>query len=100
MITREQAEELISSQVCDSYEWLSTDDEIVIVHSATIEKYWGWMFFYTSKKWIETQDIQYALAGNAPVIVERETAKLIQTGTAHSPEYYIERYELTGNPHA
>ena len=100
MITREQAAELVSKQVCGPKEWLPANDEIVLVHSTTIEKSWGWVFFYTSKKWSETQEIQYALAGNAPVIVERNTAKLIETGTAYSAEHYIERYELTGDPHA
>ncbi|AEG00867.1 YrhB domain-containing protein [Methylomonas methanica] len=100
MITREQAEELVSKQVCGPHEWLPPDDEIVLVDSATIERSWGWVFFYTSRKWSETGDIQYALAGNAPVIVERDTAKLIETGTAYSAEHYIDRYELTDDPHA
>jgi hypothetical protein len=100
VITRERAAELVSKQVCGPKEWLPADDEIVLVHSATIERPWGWVFFYTSRKWSETQDIQYALAGNAAIIVERNSAKLIETGTAHSAEHYIERYELTGDPHA
>ena len=91
---------MVSKQVCGPKEWLPADDEIVLVHSATIERPWGWVFFYTSRKWSETQDIQYALAGNAAIIVERNSAKLIETGTAHSAEHYIERYELTGDPHA
>lgn len=100
MITQEQAAELVSREVCGPKEWLPADDEVVLVHDATIEKPWGWVFFYTSRKWQETNDIQYALAGNSPVIVERITGKLMPTGTAHSIEHYIETYERTGSPHA
>ncbi|WP_407297881.1 hypothetical protein [Stutzerimonas zhaodongensis] len=56
--------------------------------------------FHTSKLWLETHDIRYAIAGNAPIIVERETGKLIPTGTAMNIERYIENYERTGSPHA
>jgi len=98
MITKQQARELVAQQVCGRPDWLPPDDEIIILDKETIEKPWGWVFFYASKKWMETQDIKYAIAGNAPIIVEKKTAKLIPTGTARQTEYYIENYERTGNP--
>lgn len=79
---------------------VAPDDEIVLVYEATIEKTWGWVFFNTSKKWSETKSVQYALAGNSPVIVERRTGKVLETGTAQSLDHYIERYEATGDPNA
>ncbi len=100
MITKDQAAKLVENEVCKTAECLPEDDEIVLIPEATIEKSWGWVFFYTSKKWLETQDISYALVGNAPFIVERSSGKLIQIGTAHGIEYYIENYERYGNPHA
>jgi hypothetical protein len=99
MITKEQARELVAKQVCTRPDWLLPDDEIIILDKETIEKPWGWVFFYGSKKWIETNDIKYAIAGNAPIIVEKQTARLIPTGTAKRAEYYIEKYEKTGDPH-
>jgi hypothetical protein len=99
MITEEQARELVSKQVCCRQDWLPPDDEIIIIDEATIEKPWGWVFFFSSKKWMETNDTKYAIAGNAPIIVEKATGKLITTGTARETEYYIENYERTGNPH-
>ena len=99
MITTEQARQLVASQVCGRPEWLPSEDEIIIVDESTIEKPWGWMFFHTSKKWLETHDIKYALAGNSPIIVERASGKLISTGTDRPIDYYIANYERCGSPH-
>ena len=99
MITKEQARELVAKQVCTKPDWLPADDELIIYDDATIEKSWGWVFFHGSKKWIETNDIKYAIAGNSPIIVEKATGKLLTTGTAHRTEQYIENYERTGHPH-
>ncbi len=33
------------------------------------------------------------LLGNAPILVERESGRLFETGTAQSTEYYIAQYE-------
>ena len=75
-----------------------SNDCYVIVENETIEKEWGWVFFYTSKKWLETNELIYAVAGNAPFIVERSTGKIIITGTANGITHYIERFEATGDP--
>lgn len=99
MITKQAARELVYEKVGGTSPNLPEDDEIIILDEATIEKPWGWVFFYTSRKWFETKDIKYAIAGNAPIIVEKDTGKLITTGTAHSIEYYIQNYEESGSPH-
>ena len=93
-ITKEQAKELVKAWICV---WRRPDNEIIIVDESTIEKPWGWVFFYTSKKHKETKGMPYAIAGNAPMIVERSSGRLIPTGTAHPINYYIENYERTGN---
>lgn len=73
---------------------------MVILHEHAVEKPWGWEFLYTSKQFHETSDSRFALAGNAPYIVERETGRLIQTGTALPLDEYIANYERTGDPWA
>ncbi len=98
MITRDQAQKLVAENICGRPSWLPDDDELIILDEYIIEKSWGWVFFYTSKKWHETKDFNYAIAGNAPIIVERTTGKLIATGTAYAIERYIENYERTGDP--
>jgi hypothetical protein len=65
------------------------DDELVIVDSSTLEKRTAWVFFWNSKKYIETEDIQYAFGGNAPVLVYKETGQARFLGTAQAPEFYL-----------
>ncbi|WP_051891001.1 YrhB domain-containing protein [Chryseobacterium sp. JM1] len=67
--------------------------EIVLIDKKIAKKSYGTIFFYTSKKWLETGDDRYAIAGNAPFLIESETGNIIEFGTAHMPNYYIEEYE-------
>jgi hypothetical protein len=98
MITKHEARKLIEEIACGRPEWLPIEDELIIFDQATIERSWGWVFFFGSKLWNETQDIHYAIAGNAPLLVERDTGKIIRLGTHANAEHFIERYELTGDP--
>lgn len=99
MISKEKAREIAAEELCGRPEWLPEDDELIIVDEVTIERPWGWVFFSTSRKWKETNDIRYAIAGNAPVIIEKTTGRLFQTGTAMAIENYIENFERSGNPY-
>ena|ERR1700719_3367023 len=60
----------------------------------TIEKEYGWVFFYSTQKYVETRDVRYALAGNGPVIVERADGAVHMFGSAKPPEEIIREYEL------
>ena len=75
------------------------DDEWMVLAQETIEKPWGWVFFYTSRKFHETGEFRYAIAGNAPFIVEKQSGRVLVTGTAKPVQHYIDNYERTGNPH-
>ena len=66
-------------------------DSPVMVGSPREESF-GWIFFYTSKRFHETKDFQYAIAGNGPVIVNRETGEVTMLGTAGGVEKQIEEY--------
>jgi len=57
------------------------------------------VLFHTSKKYFETNDLKYAVAGNAPFFVLRKNGRFIVTGTAYPLEHYIQRFEETGDPH-
>ncbi len=96
MITEQEAEKLVWIHI-SGYE-LPKGDEWIIVQDETIRKDWGWVFFYTSKKWRETGDLSFAVAGNAPLLIEKNTGNVLVTGTARETEYYIKNYEATGNP--
>ncbi|GAB4043106.1 YrhB domain-containing protein [Spirosoma litoris] len=68
-------------------------EQITLVLTKSREESFGWIFFYDSKEFLETGDFSKAVVGNAPVIIDRATGELTETGTAHSIEYYIEQYK-------
>jgi hypothetical protein len=99
MLNLVDAQRMASELVASMAGELPAGDELVVLEDRTIARSWGWVFFYTSRLWRETGDLKYAIAGNAPFLVERETGRILPLGTAYSPEKYLEAYEQTGNPH-
>ena len=93
MITRDEAKAIVEKEIA-SYPQ-PENDRYIILDEPTIEKVWGWVFFYTSEKWHQTKEIQYAVAGNAPFIVEKANGNIIVTGTAEPVENYIREYEAS-----
>lgn len=69
-------------------------NDLVLLEERTIEKSFGWVFFYDSRKFLETRDPLQALLGNAPLIVDRRDGSVHLTGTGRPIEFYIERYEV------
>jgi hypothetical protein len=49
----------------------ASGDEFDIIHNNTIDASEGWIFFYNSKEFIRTGDFHCALAGNGPILVDR-----------------------------
>lgn len=92
MITRAQAQDLAEQHVAAFRESVP---DLVLMPESTIERPFGWVFFYDSRRYIETGDSSLAVCGNAPVIVNRHTGELWVTGTAHPVERYIEEYEAS-----
>jgi hypothetical protein len=52
----------------------------------------GWVFFYDSQQHQETGNLYDALAGNAPIFIDRETGQARPTGTARPIEEYVDEY--------
>lgn len=48
------------------------DDPIIILADYTIEVDRGWLFFYNSVDFIKNGDESAALAGNGPILVDRD----------------------------
>ncbi len=67
--------------------------EFVIIDESTIEKSWGWVFFYQNKQFVNNGNIVQQIAGNAPFIVNKFTGKLTKTGTAYDLTQYLQVYE-------
>ncbi len=98
MITESEARMKIQNEIA-SYPQ-PENDRYIILDESTLSKEWGWVYFYTSEMWYKTGELSYAVAGNAPFIIEKSTGNIMVTGTAEPVEYYIKRFEATGNPNA
>jgi hypothetical protein len=90
MLNKEQAREIALKEILKN--WHIEGDEPVIIDEYILEEDFGWVFSYDSKIHLETQIFSYALAGNAPVIVNKYDGSTYITGSAHDIEYYIEEY--------
>ena len=69
--------------------------ECEIVDEATIERPYGWVFFYQSRSFLETGDFSDQLAGNGPVLVDRINWNLKTFGTSKDIEEYLTEFEKT-----
>ena len=90
MLTKSEALVLVSKKL---RQMGPLDDAFVVVDAGTIEKPYGWVFFYKSQKCIETGENSRRLAGNGPVIVNKHGASVQFFGTANSIETLICEYE-------
>ena len=99
-LTREHARALVEAKLKSSSAPLPENDTLVVCDEATIERKFGWVFFYDSKRHRETGDFKFAVAGNAPYIVNRFDGTVVSTGTAHDVEHYIAEYERQLRGHA
>lgn len=94
MIDFETAKKLVEQHVNKA--WIAAGHAakhgplIVVKH---VEKPYGWIFFYTAEKYWQTRDIKHAIAGNGPIIVDRESGKMHQLGTATPPDVQILEWE-------
>ena len=70
-------------------------DALVVYLEHTIERPFGWVIFWGSDLYAKTGDFRYALGGNAPFIVNRHTAMVVETGTAFPTDVYVQQYEAS-----
>ena len=91
MLTKQEMLEIPKLHIkrMDEMDYIDT----IILESQTIHKSYGSIFCYDSKLFQETGNFQYAIAGNAPFLVEKNTGKIVTFGTANNIDYYIKMYE-------
>jgi hypothetical protein len=77
---------------CVNEKYSVEGDELIVLDEYTIEKSYGWVFFYQSKRYLETQSISHRVGGNGPILVTK-LGEVYQFGTLHSVETYLEQYE-------
>ena len=90
-MNREEAKRLVVEEVNRDYR--TDSDSLVVIDESTQDKPYGWVFFYCSQTYLKTRDIEYALGGNGPVVVERDSGRIVQLGSARPAAEEIARYE-------
>lgn len=71
----------------------SDNDSLVIIDEEVVEKEYAWLFPCTSKKYQETGDINFAIAGNGPLFVSKLDGKISAYRTGLSLEEMIDEHE-------
>lgn len=90
MLTKIQALELIAKELQRRD---SSDNPSIVIDKHTIEKAYGWIFFFDSKKFMETGALKYALVGNGPVVVDKFSGSLEFLGCNKPSQDIIKDYE-------
>jgi hypothetical protein len=93
VLTKEEAKQLVDARINAEDPYAVKKVELAIIDDVTIEKEYGWVYFYETKEYQKTGDLVDTLVGNAPYIVNKYTGEVIETGTAYPIEDYIAEYE-------
>jgi hypothetical protein len=88
MLSKENAIDIAANYLKE----ISAKYELVLLLEETKEFELGWVFFYQSRKFIESGDCRDMLGGNAPIIVNKRDGSVHVAGTSHAVEKYIEDY--------
>ncbi len=88
-ITKDRALEIARRTIAT----LKPGTELVILEDKTVEKDFGWVFFYTTKKYLQSHNPSDLLPGNSPLVVERADGSTHFLSTSLPPNRAIEEYE-------
>lgn len=73
--------------------------DLVLLPERTMTTDVGWVFFYDSRRFLESGDPKDALIGNAPLLVDGRTGSLHLLGTERPVEAYLDDYRRSGDPY-
>lgn len=68
-------------------------DELVILEDRTVVKAYGWVFFYNTRRFVETGNFLHALGGNGPVVYERASGDIVELPSHSPPDVVLREYE-------
>ena len=92
MLTRDNAQLHVAAELKAWNRNLSHREQFVILDQHTIERPWGWVFFYTTRGW-QSGDERYLVAGNGPFLVNRDTGEVRCLLTGRSVDLQLAEYE-------
>jgi hypothetical protein len=64
-----------------------------VMDDRTIERHYGWLFFYQTKRFIETLDWRDGLIGSGGILVENHGGRCVEFGSGRSAELNLKIYE-------
>jgi hypothetical protein len=85
MLSKGQALALVSQALLER---CSQENPYVVIEDKTIENDECWVFFYTSKKHLETKEFRHRLIGNGPIIVDKYSGSIKFLGSKEYLRYY------------
>ena len=65
----------------------------MVLEEQTVEKDYGWIFQFTTRRYLETSDPGALVPGTGPLVVEKEGGATAFLATSVCPEKAIEEYE-------
>jgi hypothetical protein len=71
----------------------SDQHRFVIVEDRTVERPFGWVFFYLPERYLRTRDPGDLVPGVAPFVVHRSDGSIAELPSSLPPERAIELYE-------
>lgn len=88
-ISKDRALEIARQEVAS----LSGQHDFVIVEDQTVERPFGWVFFYTTRQYLQTGNRNYLVPGTAPLVVLRADGSIEHLATSVPPARAIEIYQ-------
>lgn len=82
MISFEEAEKIANANILSNHSFVQTT-----------EKPYGWYFFSQNDDYLKTKDFRFLEAGSGGFIVEKESGKVVNFGSAFSTEENFKIYE-------
>jgi Immunity protein 35 len=91
MTTKDEATEIARRIVREL--GAASGEEFVLVTNRTIQREACYVFFYNSRRFIETGEGRYRLAGNGPIVVSRQDGSAKAYGTLETTESSVAEFE-------
>ena len=72
----------------------AAEDTPVILDEYTIEKPWGWIFFYNNERYHQTGNFECQWVGQGPIFFNRESGEIRCFGSGVALNQEIDDYEM------
>jgi len=66
--------------------------ELIVIDQLTIKKPYGNIYYSENKEYFNTGDFKHHIV-TGPFLVEKETGRVVNFGTARPLEFYVDEYE-------